>query len=136
MHHTTIAPTIPSADEARLAETARVALAAGQKLTTDDLPPIVTRLLMDLLAQTAAGNAVTLVPVEAELTTQQAADLLNVSRPFVIGLVENGTLSARMIGTHRRLSLNDVLSYKAKRFLERERALDEMLAIDQEYGLI
>ena len=136
MHRTHIDPVVPSAQEAGLAETARAALAAGQKFTKDDLPPIVTRLLMDILEETAAGHAVALVPVEAEITTQQAADLLNVSRPFLVGLIENGTLPARMVGKHRRLLLQEVLAYKAERFARREEALDEMVAIDQELGLI
>ncbi len=136
MHRSPIDPVIPSAQEAKLAETARAALAAGQRFTTDDLPPTVASLLMDILKQTAAGNAVTLVPVEAEITTQQAAVLLNVSRPFVVGLVENGTLPARMIGKHRRLSLRDVLAYKADSFAKGQNALDEIVAFDQEFGLL
>ena len=136
MHRIPIDPVIPSAQEAKLAETALAALAAGQRVATDDLPPIVTRLLMDILEETAAGNAVTLVPVEAEVTTQQAADLLNVSRPFLVGLVENGTLPARMVGKHRRLFLRDVLAYRADQFAKREQALDEIVAFDQEFGLI
>lgn len=136
MHRTPIDPVVPSAQEAVLAETARAALAAGQKFTKDDLPPIVTRLLMDILEETAAGHAVTLAPVEAEITKQQAADLLNVSRPFLVGLIDNGTLAARMVGRHRRLSLRDVLAYKADQVAKREQALDEMVAIDQELGLI
>jgi len=131
-----IDPVTPSPQEATLARAARAALTAGQKFSTDDLPPIVTRLLMDILEETAAGNAVTLVPVEAEVTTQQAADLLNVSRPFLVGLVENGTLPARMVGKHRRLFLRDVLAYRADQFAKREQALDEIVAFDQEFGLI
>jgi len=136
MCHKSIDPVIPSAEDAKLAESARAALAAGQRFTADDLPPNVARLLMDLLKQTAAGNAVTLIPVENEVTTQQAADLLNVSRPFVVRLVENGNLPARMIGKHRRLSLRDVLAYKADSIAKGEQALDEIVAMDQEYGLV
>ena len=144
-------PVVPSDKDARLAETARRALeqseaiggdalhvqiaAAGREALTLDLPPLVTRLLMDILAETAAGNAVTLISVEAEISTQQAADLLNVSRPYLISLVENGTLPARMIGKHRRLPLSDVLAYKADNFAKRSRALDQLVAYDQELGL-
>ena len=136
MHRNFSDPVIPSAQDAKLAESARAALAAGQRFTTDELPANVARLLMDMLEQTAAGNAVTLIPVENEVTTQQAADLLNVSRPFVVRLVENGTLPARMIGKHRRLSLRDVLAYKADSIAKGEQALDEIVAMDQEYGLL
>lgn len=127
---------LPSAEEAVLAERARAALVAGQKFTTDDLPSLVTRLLIDILEETAAGNAVTLVPVEAEVTPQRAADLLNVSLPFLVGLVENGTLPARMVGKQRRLSLRDLLAYKADQFAKGQQALDEIVAFDQEFGLI
>jgi excisionase family DNA binding protein len=148
-HHSD--PIIPSDQDAVLAKAARLALersealdealhlqinTAGHKVATLDLPPVVTRLLMDVLKETAAGNAVTLVPVEAEITTQQAADLLNVSRPFLVGLIDNGILPARMVGKHRRLPLRDVLSYKADQFAKREKALDEIVAIDQELGLL
>ena len=120
MHRTPIDPVVPSAQEWALRQ-ALAALAAGQKFTKDDLPPIVTRLLMEILKETEIGNAVALVPVEAEITTQQAADLLNVSRPFLVGLIENGTLAGRMVGKHRRLSLQEVLAYRAERFAKRER---------------
>jgi excisionase family DNA binding protein len=148
-HHSD--PIIPSDQDAMLAKAARLALersealdealhlqvnAAGHEVATLDLPPVVTRLLMDVLKETAAGNAVTLVPVEAEITTQQAADLLNVSRPFLVGLIDNGILLARMVGKHRRLPLRDVLAYKADQSAKREKALDEIVAIDQELGLL
>ena len=150
MRQARIDPIIPSNQDALLARAAQLALERGQAIdkasqvqinavghesTALDLPPVVTRLLMDILKETAAGNAVTLVPVHAEVTTQQAADLLNVSRPFLIGLIENGTLPARMVGKHRRLPLADVLAYKADHFAKRSKALDELAAYDQELGL-
>jgi excisionase family DNA binding protein len=142
-----IDPILPSAGDAALAKAAHAVLegeesglsfqirAAGRNVEPIDLPYVVTRLLVDILKQTAAGNAVTLVPVSAEVTTSQAADLLNVSRPFLIGLVENGTLPARRVGTHRRLPLRDVLAYKAENFARRSKALDELVALDQALGL-
>jgi excisionase family DNA binding protein len=148
-HHSD--PIIPSDQDAVLAEAARLALersealdetlhlqinTASHEVATFDLPPVVTRLLMDILKETAAGNAVTLVPVEAEINTQQAADLLKVSPPFLVGLIDNGILSARMVGEHRRLLLRDVVSYKANQSARREKALDEIVAIDQELGLL
>ena len=136
MRRNSIDPVIQSANGAKLAESARVALAGGQRFTTDHFPSNFARLLMDMLEQTAAGTADTLVPVESEVTTQQVADLLNVSRPFVVRLVENGILPARMTGKHRRLSLRDILAYKADSIAKGEQALDEIVAMDQEYGLL
>ena len=83
----------------------------------------------------ADGHAVTLVPIESEITTQQAADLLNVSRPFVVGLIDQGKLPARMVGPQRRVMLADVLAYKIESKTKARAALREMVAIDQELGL-
>ena len=136
MPRTHIDPIIPSDQDAVLAGRARHAIDAGENISVRELPPIIGLLLMDALKETEAGNALTLVSVETEVTTQQAADLLNVSRPFLVGLVENGTLPARMVGKHRRLALRDVLAYKADQFAKGEQALDEIVAFDQEFGLI
>ena len=146
-----IDPIVPSDEDAALAKTARRALernepldkalrvrieAAGQEATTLDLPPVVTRLLMDVLRETAAGKAVSLVAVEADVTTQQAAAILNVSRPYVVGMIDRGLLPARMVGNQRRLPLREVLAYKAENRAKRREALDEMAALDQELGLL
>ena len=108
---------------------------AGREVTTLDLPPAAARLLLQMLKEMGAGHAVTLVPIEAEVTTQQAADLLNVSRPYVVGLVEKGVLPARMVGNQRRLPLKKVLAYKAEEHARRLDALGELSALDQELGL-
>jgi excisionase family DNA binding protein len=147
MQRNNIDPILPTAQDALRAGELRGALegrnvvSAPLRVQVDDsivldLPPLVARLLMDILEETAAGHAVTVIPVEAEVTTQQAAELLNVSRPFVVGLIGKGLLASRMVGNQHRLPLKDVLAYKADNRAKRHKILDEMAAIDQELGLI
>jgi excisionase family DNA binding protein len=99
------------------------------------IPATVLDLLQGILVQMAQGNAVTVVPVHAELTTQQAADLLNVSRPFLIEQLEQGKLPFRKVGTHRRIRLADLMAYKQTIDQQRSAALDELAAQAQELGM-
>jgi excisionase family DNA binding protein len=99
------------------------------------IPAAAMRLLLHTLAQMAQGNAVTLTPVQAELTTQQAADLLNVSRPFFVQLLEACEIPFRKVGARRRVKLQDVMAYKQDLYEKRRRTLDELTAYDQELGL-
>jgi len=141
---------LPSPQDASLAKAARRAIEAGkapddalhvqiaapgQSATTLDLPPIVTRLLMNILDETAAGNAVSLAATDAEVTTQEAAAILNVSRPYLVGMIDKGILPARMVGNQRRLPLQDVLAYKADNRARRRAALADLAAHDQDLGL-
>ena len=93
------------------------------------------RLLNGILTEMAKGNAVTLIPIHAELTTQQAADILKVSRPFLIEQLEKGNLPFRKVGTHRRVMFKDLMEYKRTMDHNRLEALEELSAIDQELGL-
>ncbi len=86
----------------------------------------------DLLVNLARGNAITIVPTHAELTTQQAADILNVSRPFVIQLIDTNQLPHRMVGTHRRVLFQDVLDFKIRNREARMKILKELTAQAQE----
>ncbi|MFL0588460.1 helix-turn-helix domain-containing protein [Sphingomonas olei] len=87
-------------------------------------------LLLDLLRQVGSGHAVTLLPIRELLTTQQAADLLNVSRPYLIGLLDKGVINHTFTGRHRRIRAEDVFAYKAKRDADRADALSDLAAGD------
>lgn len=100
-----------------------------------ELPVAAVHLLLGILEHMACGNAVTLMPVHAELTTQQAADLLNVSRTHVVQLLDKENIPHRKIGTHRRVRAEDVLAYRRKTEHARRKALDEMTELDEELGL-
>jgi excisionase family DNA binding protein len=100
-----------------------------------DIPLAALKLFGLILDQMALGNVVMLTPVQAELTTQEAADLLNVSRPFLIKLLEEGAISHRKVGRHRRVRFDDLMSYKQSTDAKRSEALDELVAQAQELGM-
>lgn len=102
---------------------------------TVELPREVLAVLVEVLGQIANGNGVRVVPVHAELTTQQAADILNVSRPHLVKLVESGAMPFHMVGTHRRIRLGDLLEYKARFEAEQDAHLAELTAEAQALGL-
>lgn len=99
------------------------------------IPVSAFRLLNDILAQMGQGNAVTLVPVHAELTTGQAADVLGVSRPFLVEQLDKGLIPHRKVGTHRRILLKDLMAYKKQMDQNRLQAIAELSVLDQELGL-
>jgi excisionase family DNA binding protein len=136
---------LPSVDEKKVAVQLRKILAshmAGKtrlRVLLDDnkpaditLTPGLSALLMDLLRLVARGDAVTLVPVSQRLTTQQAADILNVSRPYLISIIEKGQIPCQKTGRHRRIKADDLFAYKKKRDESRTAALDALLEADAE----
>lgn len=90
------------------------------------LPRFAVALLRDLLVEIAQGNAVTIVPTHAELTTQEAADILNVSRPHLVKLLESEAIPFTRTGTHRRIRFQDLMEYRAKQSGESQHAMDEL----------
>lgn len=99
------------------------------------LPRLALEPMIEILKQLASGNAVSIVPLRKELTTYDAAEMLNVSRPFVIGLLEKGEIAFRKVGTHRRIPLSALLEYKRKTDAIRDEALDFLAAQAQELKL-
>lgn len=99
------------------------------------VPVVALRFFVDVLAELANGNAVTVAPVHAELTTQQAADLLNVSRPYLIKLLDEERIPFRRVGNRRKIQLVDVLDYKHRDDARRQEVLDEMTREAEDLGL-
>jgi excisionase family DNA binding protein len=102
---------------------------------TVEIPAAAAALLLRVLNQMAQGHAVTVLPSDTELTTQKAADILGVSRPFVVKEIKENRLPARNVGTRRRITLGDVLAYKKRSDANRQRALDDLAKLDQELGI-
>lgn len=136
----------PTQDEIRVASEAARALASA---ITDEglsfavrkngdqfsvgLSPALGQLVLDVLAHVARGEMVTFVPYGAELSTKEAADLLNVSRPFLIKLIESGEIAFHRVGSHRRIRADDVLAYKRKRETARRQGMNELQRLGQEF---
>lgn len=99
------------------------------------LPPEVFEVLRDVLEAMAQGQAVTIAPVHQRLTTQEAADLLGISRPTVVKLLESGEIPFEQPGRHRRVRLADVLAYRERASAERRAALDRMVELADEADL-
>ena len=139
---------IPSTRDAALAERAVRKLAALADETGPvparfgaaaaepvDIPTPAVRLLREILDQMAHGHGVALTPIHAELTTGEAADLLQVSRTHLVQLLDEGRIPCRMVGAHRRIRAADIVTYRREQETRRRSALDELTTRDQELGL-
>ena len=150
MAHPALAATLPSEAEAGVAkETSRLLASRLKKgapmqlrilddeaaQATVKLPAPAVKLLLRILEEMARGNAVTIIPVHAELTTQEAANMLNISRPSLIQLLEEGKIEYRRVGTHRRVRFEALMKYKRQADEARKAALAELAAYDQELGI-
>ena len=145
--HHQIPPLLPTSQDAELArtssrllaacighgDTARLRVIDGQDAI--EVPVAALRMLVDILANMAEGNAISLVPIHAELTTQQAADFLGVSRPYLVGLVDAGEVPHHKVGTHRRIYFRDLLEYRKERMGKSRAALDALAEQAQKLGM-
>lgn len=140
----------PTEADAQLARESRRVLAAhplgkgrvclqilddGEVGETITVPADAAQVLLHALDEMAQGNAVSLIPVHAELTTQQAADILNVSRPYVVKLLDEGKIPCRSVGKYRRVRFHDLMEYKQKDDAARAEIADQLAAEAQELGM-
>ncbi|MEJ2044577.1 MAG: helix-turn-helix domain-containing protein [Reinekea sp.] len=126
-----------AAELARLLKEHPNADRAHVKLDGHDLvlPANALRLLKDILQQMAAGNGVSVIPQHAELTTQEAANMLNVSRPYLVKLLESGEIPFSKAGTHRRILFSDLMEYQKKTKQQTKESLDALAASAQELDM-
>lgn len=118
------------------AERVQMTLRSGDGQAEDMvLPGPVLQLLLDILAEMSRGNAISVLPIHHELSTQDAANLLNVSRPHVVSLLERKQLPFHKVGSHRRILAKDVLAFKQQLVQQRSEALDELAALSQQHGM-
>jgi excisionase family DNA binding protein len=117
-------------------ESVRVQFQQGESDTESvTVPASAVRLFLQVLAEMSEGHAVTLMPARAELTAQQVADLLNVSRPHAVQLLDEGKIPSRFVGEYRRVRLDDVLDFKRIDDAARALVLDQLSAEAQELGM-
>lgn len=139
-------PTLDEIDEAKqscrtlskYADSDRVKMSIeGCNGEADDivLPGHVMQILLDVLSEMSKGNAITLMPHNQEVSTQEAANILNVSRPFLVKILEENQIPFHKVGAHRRVRLQDVLSYKQSIDEKRASTLDELSELSQSEGM-
>jgi len=130
---------VPKTEEEQVAELRRLVQEGIARLVGPDgrqveLPDTVQELLLKILKNLQQGKAVSIVAEQQDLTTQRAANILGVSRPFLVGLLEDGHVPFHMVGSHRRVYLRDLLAYKHRRDSARHEAIDRMAKAEQEAG--
>ncbi len=142
-------PVVPSLEDIQLAKESTKKIAQLNTEGTDHVAKLVIDnkrmeiklsksmfiALTELLEEMAAGRAVMLIPVDAELTTQEAADLLNVSRPYFVKLLDDGKIPCRTVGRYRRVRYEDLMKYQQLADAKRQTAMDSLVAQAQELGL-
>ncbi len=116
-------------------ETQEITVCMGHSEQRVHLPASAIQMLMDILVNISQGNAVQVVPVHAELTTQQAADILMVSRPYLVKLLDEKKIEHRKVGSHRRIRYNDLLKFKEQEERARNAVLDQLAAEAQELDM-
>lgn len=129
---------IDSAAHAATAIAVAMELDDGLKISGQDgeavkIAPAVGELIIELLGHVSAGNMVTLVPVSAMLTTQQAADMLNVSRPHLTKLLKQGEIAFEEVGKHRRVPLPALMRYREEKARKQEEAMKALSRLGQEF---
>lgn len=129
---------IDSAAHAATAIAVAMELDGGLKISGENgdpvkIAPAVGELIIELLGHVSNGNMVTLVPVGTMLTTQQAADMLNVSRPYLTGLLKKGEIAFDEVGKHRRVPLKALMEYKERKNRRQKETLQELSRLGQEY---
>lgn len=130
---------IPEAQEAQIHGLRHLIQEGSAKLVGPDgrqvaIPPPVHELFLVILNNLQAGRAVSIVPEHQQLTTQRAANILGVSRVFLVGILESGEIPFHMVGSHRRIYLSDLLDYKRRRDAARHAAIDDMARAEMEAG--
>lgn len=120
---------------ARSSAPLKLRVADSEQAEPIELPAGAVALLLDILEAMAAGQGITIIPESAELTTVQAADVLNVSRPFLIKLLDERKIPHRKVGKHRRIRMEDVMALRVSIDAERESVLDQLAAEAQEQGM-
>jgi excisionase family DNA binding protein len=107
----------------------------GEPEATVTIPASAMRLLTDILTAMARGDAIAWTPIQAELTTYQAADLLDVNHGAFLELLDKGEIPYHMVGTHRQVLFNDVMAFKKDLYQKRLKTLEELAALSQELGM-